>query len=77
MCVRSGGVRYLEKAVMQLDKGQFDLVREALFERTNFFAIAPHLARQLPIITPRFVPSSNTRIHPRTHSLYNPSVHLV
>lgn len=47
-----GGVRYLEKAVWQLDYGQFELVMEALGERKTFLDIAPHLARELPILLP-------------------------
>jgi len=47
-----GGVRYLEKAFLQLDYGQYKLVREALHERAGFFRIAPHLASALPIMTP-------------------------
>lgn len=47
-----GGVRYLEKAFLQLDYGQYKLVREALHERAGFFRVAPHLASALPIMTP-------------------------
>ena len=47
-----GGVRYLEKAVLQMDRSQFRLVRDALKERTILLKIAPHLARWLPIMTP-------------------------
>ncbi|CAG8693375.1 1234_t:CDS:2, partial [Racocetra fulgida] len=38
-----GGVRYLEKAVYQLDYEQYKLVREALHERATFLHIAPYL----------------------------------
>eukprot|EP01134_Creolimax_fragrantissima_P007305 CFRG7305T1 len=47
-----GGVRYLEKAVFQLDIGQLQLVFEALQERRNMIDHAPHLAAPLAIITP-------------------------
>ncbi|KAK2080209.1 hypothetical protein QBZ16_000062 [Prototheca wickerhamii] len=47
-----GGVRYLEKAVKQLDYGQYKLVQEALHERSTLLRNAPHLAHELPIMTP-------------------------
>ena len=47
-----GGVRYLEKAVFQLDPGQLKLVFEALQERKTLLNNAPHLTRALPIATP-------------------------
>mmetsp|Transcript_35504 Transcript_35504/g.78763 ORF Transcript_35504/g.78763 Transcript_35504/m.78763 type:complete len:641 (+) Transcript_35504:292-2214(+) len=47
-----GGVRYLEKAVFQLDIDQLKLVFEALKERRAFLANAAHLAHPLPIVTP-------------------------
>jgi glycerol-3-phosphate dehydrogenase len=47
-----GGVRYLEKAVWELDWNQFQLVREALRERKYFLHTAPHLSRWLPIMLP-------------------------
>lgn len=47
-----GGVRYLEKAVKQLDYGQYKLVKEALRERKTFLHIAPHLSFPLPIMLP-------------------------
>ena len=47
-----GGVRYLEKAVKELDYSQYTLVREALKERTVFLTIAPHLSMSLPIMLP-------------------------
>jgi len=49
-----GGVRYLEQAVKNLDKGQFKLVYEALHERAIFLKLAPHLSRPLPIFTPLY-----------------------
>lgn len=39
-----GEVRYLEKAVWNLDYEQFKLVQEALRERKHFSNVAPHLA---------------------------------
>lgn len=47
-----GGVRYLEKAIWNLDYGQLELVIEALGERKTFLEIAPHLSSQLPILLP-------------------------
>ncbi|ODV92412.1 hypothetical protein CANCADRAFT_30577 [Tortispora caseinolytica NRRL Y-17796] len=49
-----GGVRYLEKAVFNLDYEQFNLVREALHERKVFLSIAPHLSASLPIMVPTY-----------------------
>ncbi|KAH6984418.1 glycerol-3-phosphate dehydrogenase [Ilyonectria sp. MPI-CAGE-AT-0026] len=47
-----GGVRYLEKAVWNLDYSQLQLVMEALHERKAFLEIAPHLSSSLPILLP-------------------------
>ncbi|XP_074072052.1 glycerol-3-phosphate dehydrogenase, mitochondrial [Macrotis lagotis] len=47
-----GGVRYLQKAVMNLDYEQYKLVKEALHERANLLEIAPHLSHALPIMLP-------------------------
>ncbi|KAJ3279211.1 mitochondrial glycerol-3-phosphate dehydrogenase [Borealophlyctis nickersoniae] len=47
-----GGVRYLEKAFMELDYEQYKLVKEALHERGVFLKIAPYLSYQLPIMLP-------------------------
>lgn len=47
-----GGVRYLEKAVWNLDYAQYELVREALKERKYFLQTAPHLSMWLPIMLP-------------------------
>ncbi|KAI9612598.1 hypothetical protein H4Q26_007755 [Puccinia striiformis f. sp. tritici PST-130] len=47
-----GGVRYLQKAVFNLDYEQYKLVREALHERKTFLHIAPHLSLHLPIMLP-------------------------
>jgi glycerol-3-phosphate dehydrogenase len=49
-----GGVRYLEKAVFQLDFNQLRLVFDALRERRRMLDNAPHLTRPLPIMTVRF-----------------------
>ena len=49
-----GGVRYLQKAVMQLDYDQYKMVREALHERRNFLHIAPYLSEALPILIPAY-----------------------
>ncbi|XP_076337853.1 glycerophosphate oxidase 1 isoform X2 [Tachypleus tridentatus] len=47
-----GGVRYLQKAFMNLDLEQYRMVKEALHERANLLAIAPHLSYPLPIMLP-------------------------
>ena len=47
-----GGVRYLEKAVWELDYNQYALVKEALRERKYFLDTAPHLSTWLPIMIP-------------------------
>ncbi|NP_001086009.1 glycerol-3-phosphate dehydrogenase 2 S homeolog [Xenopus laevis] len=47
-----GGVRYLQKAIMNLDIEQYKLVKEALHERANLLEIAPHLSAPLPIMLP-------------------------
>ncbi|XP_072435473.1 glycerol-3-phosphate dehydrogenase, mitochondrial isoform X1 [Chiloscyllium punctatum] len=49
-----GGVRYLQKAFMNLDFEQYKLVKEALVERANLLEIAPHIAKQLPIMLPLY-----------------------
>ncbi|KKA26085.1 hypothetical protein TD95_004012 [Thielaviopsis punctulata] len=47
-----GGVRYLEKAVWNLDYAQYELVCEALKERKYFLQTAPHLSSWMPIMIP-------------------------
>lgn len=47
-----GGVRYLERAVRHLDRGEWHLVRQSLAERTAIFRQAPHLCRPLGILAP-------------------------
>ncbi|KAL0961472.1 hypothetical protein HGRIS_006416 [Hohenbuehelia grisea] len=47
-----GGVRYLQKAVFELDYDQYKLVREALHERRIFLQTAPYLSAMLPIMLP-------------------------
>ncbi|KAL3732021.1 hypothetical protein ACJRO7_028807 [Eucalyptus globulus] len=49
-----GGVRYLEKAVFNLDYGQLRLVFHALEERKQIIDNAPHLCHALPCMTPCF-----------------------
>ncbi|SFZ98389.1 Glycerol-3-phosphate dehydrogenase [hydrothermal vent metagenome] len=49
-----GGVRYLEKAVKRLDKKQFDLVKEGLYERDTLIANAPHIAGKQALTTPLY-----------------------
>ncbi|CAF1058752.1 unnamed protein product [Adineta ricciae] len=47
-----GGVRYLQKAILQFDREQYSMVKEALYERGNLLKIAPHLSYPLPIMLP-------------------------
>lgn len=47
-----GGVRYLQKAIMQFDIEQYRMVKEALAERANLINIAPHLSYPFPIMLP-------------------------
>ncbi|CAF0925217.1 unnamed protein product [Brachionus calyciflorus] len=47
-----GGVRYLQKAIMQFDIEQYKMVKEALYERANLIEIAPHLSYPFPIMLP-------------------------
>ncbi|MBT9585218.1 FAD-dependent oxidoreductase [bacterium] len=47
-----GGVRYLEKAVKNLDKEQYALVKEGLEERGAFLKMAPHLTNEVRLVTP-------------------------
>ncbi|XP_055345574.1 glycerol-3-phosphate dehydrogenase, mitochondrial-like [Paramacrobiotus metropolitanus] len=47
-----GGVRYLQAAILGFDLQQYNMVKEALRERSNFLSIAPHLTRALPILLP-------------------------
>ncbi|MBF0493038.1 MAG: FAD-dependent oxidoreductase [Deltaproteobacteria bacterium] len=51
-----GGVRYLEQAVKGLDKGQLNLVKDALKERAILIKNAPHLSRPLALLTPLYKP---------------------
>ncbi|CAH1388413.1 unnamed protein product [Nezara viridula] len=47
-----GGVRYLQKAIMNLDIEQYRMVKEALHERAFMLESAPHLTQPLPIMVP-------------------------
>ena len=49
-----GGVRYLEAAVKKMDRAQYHLVKEALYERGVFLKNAPHFATRLPLVTPLY-----------------------
>ncbi len=49
-----GGVRYLEQAVKKFDRGQLNLVRDALHERATLLKLAPHLTHPLPLVTPLY-----------------------
>ncbi|RUS21830.1 FAD dependent oxidoreductase-domain-containing protein [Endogone sp. FLAS-F59071] len=63
-----GGVRYLQKAILELDYEQYKLVKEALHERATFLKIAPYLSSQLPIMLPVYnVRDSDDLFHTRKH----------
>ncbi|XP_074647677.1 glycerol-3-phosphate dehydrogenase, mitochondrial-like [Tubulanus polymorphus] len=47
-----GGVRYLQKAILNLDIEQYRMVKEALSERAHLTEVAPHLSHSLPILLP-------------------------
>jgi glycerol-3-phosphate dehydrogenase len=47
-----GGIRYLAKAVTNLDWSQLKLVCQALRERTIIFNISPYLTNSIPLILP-------------------------
>lgn len=47
-----GGIRYLEKAIKELDYKQLSLVVEGLRERKSFLSIAPYLTREVGILLP-------------------------
>ncbi|XP_014250032.1 glycerol-3-phosphate dehydrogenase, mitochondrial [Cimex lectularius] len=49
-----GGVRYLQKAVFNLDHNQYNMVKEALQERANMLNLAPHLTHAIPIMLPLY-----------------------
>ncbi|KAF7683084.1 putative glycerol-3-phosphate dehydrogenase [Astathelohania contejeani] len=47
-----GGIRYLEKAVNNLDYTQYHMVVEALHERKRVMDMVPYLCQRLPIMLP-------------------------
>ncbi|KIH77462.1 glycerol-3-phosphate dehydrogenase [Geoalkalibacter ferrihydriticus] len=49
-----GGVRYLEMAIKRLDRTQYNLVKDGLYERGVLLKNAPHLAGRLPLVTPLY-----------------------
>lgn len=49
-----GGVRYLEKAVLHLDKVQYSLVKDALKERYFILKNASYLGNRLSLVTPLY-----------------------
>ncbi|GFW54217.1 glycerol-3-phosphate dehydrogenase, mitochondrial [Trichonephila clavipes] len=55
-----GGVRYLQKAILQFDLEQYRMVKEALHERANLLSIAPHLSYPLPIMLPIYSPKRSS-----------------
>jgi len=49
-----GGVRYLEKAIKQLNIDQYNLVKEGLKERSRLLKNAPHICSRLTLVTPLY-----------------------
>ena len=49
-----GGVRYLEKAVKNLDYAQYSLVKEGLKERYRLLQNASHIAHPITLVTPLY-----------------------
>ncbi len=49
-----GGVRYLEKAILNLDKENYNLVKEGLYERGLALKNNPHLSKTCQFITPLY-----------------------
>ncbi len=49
-----GGVRYLEMAIKKLDRNQYALVKDGLYERGVLLKNAPHLSHRLPLVTPLY-----------------------
>lgn len=49
-----GGVRYLEMAVKRLDRVQYNLVKDGLYERGVLLKNAPHLAHRRALVTPLY-----------------------
>ncbi len=47
-----GGVRYLESAIKNLDKNQYNLVKNSLHERYILLKNAPHLCHKTTLLTP-------------------------
>jgi len=47
-----GGVRYLEKAVLNLDINQYNLVKEALYEREIFMNNAKYITKPINLLVP-------------------------
>lgn len=47
-----GGIRYLEKAIKEVDYKQLSLVLEGLRERKSFLQLAPYLTREVGILLP-------------------------
>jgi glycerol-3-phosphate dehydrogenase len=49
-----GGVRYLEKAIKDIDSNEYHVVVRALHERVRMLNNAPHLTRQLLFLVPSY-----------------------
>lgn len=47
-----GGVRYLERAFLNVDPGEYELVREAVAERKHLINVTPHLSEPFPLVLP-------------------------
>lgn len=60
-----GGVRYLQKAILNLDLEQYKMVKEALYERSSMLKTAPHLTQAIPIMLPVYtsVQYNNLNFH--------------
>lgn len=49
-----GGIRYLQNAFLNLDYGEYELVKEALEERKHMLQCAPYMNKPLPIMIPLY-----------------------
>jgi len=49
-----GGVRYLERAFLNVDPGEYELVKEAVAERRHLIKVTPHLSEPLPLVLPLY-----------------------
>jgi len=49
-----GGVRYLERAFLNVDPGEYELVKEAVAERKHLINVTPHLSEPFPLVLPLY-----------------------